>query len=201
MSVSKKIRADGDYLGITPILSQQAVTDRAMARPSASFTVGRAHWFALQVRTDRAFKVRDALRDAGIDEFLATYEETTRWSDRTKTSIRQLFPGYVFARVGVGREPAVLALPGVLQLLPTNLHPIAIPDDEIAALRAVIASKLPAVRCPYVAGNRVTIESGPLAGVSGVVVKTRDETRIVVGVEMLGRAVSVEIEAADLTKC
>ena len=44
------------------------------------------------------------------------------------------------------------------------------------------------------------IGSGPLTGVSGTVVRDGNSARLVVGVEMLGRAVSVEIDAADVKR-
>jgi hypothetical protein len=50
--------------------------------------------------------------------------------------------------------------------------PTAVPEEEeIAALRLVVESGLPARPCPYLeAGNRVNIEQGCLAGVSGILV-------------------------------
>ena len=45
------------------------------------------------------------------------------------------------------------------------------------------------------AGDLVTIDSGPLAGVSGVVKKTKGALRVVVSVEMLRRSIAVELDA------
>lgn len=158
-------------------------------------------WFVLQVQVSRVFRVRSWLRERDIGEWLPTFQESVRWSDRWKDIERPLFPGYVFARLTDETDTTdVLALPGVIQLLPTSLSPIAIDEDELDQLRVVLASRLPAVPCAYVAGSAVTIETGPLAGVSGVVVRTAGETHVIVGIEMLGRAVRVTVDAADITK-
>jgi transcription antitermination factor NusG len=154
----------------------------------------------LQVRTSWAFRVRDALLEAGVEAWFPTYTETVKWSDRSKAAEKQLFPGYVFARFASDEAAAVLEFPGIDRILPCNLHPIAIDDAEISSLRFALASKLPARPCPYVTGETVTIDSGALSGVSGIVVKTRGSARVVVGIEMLGRAVSIEMDAADIKK-
>lgn len=137
-----------------------------------------------------------------IEPLLPTWAEEVRWSDRTKTTVRPLFPGYVFARMwDDGCEfPVALQTPGVVQILPTSLNPLAIDDAEMDAVRRIMAAKVAVAPCEYVAGELVTIDDGPLAGVSGVVVRTRGALRVVVSVEILRRAVSVEIDAGTLIK-
>jgi transcription antitermination factor NusG len=158
-----------------------------------------AKWYALVVRSNRAFQVRDKLQELGIDEFLPTFTEQIRWSDRIKSTERQLFPGYLFAKLN-GDSSFVLNLPGVIQLLPSNLKPTSIDDAEIESLRIVTASQLPAVRVPYTPGTRVSVISGPLAGACGIVEKSSGAVRVILGIEMLGRAVSVMVDAEDLEK-
>jgi transcription antitermination factor NusG len=170
---------------------QQSVTDVGMPRSK--------EWYALVVRPNWAFKVRDRLNQIGIEQWVPTFIETVRWSDRTKTVERQLFPGYLFVRATAGEIPTVLELTGVTEILPSAMRPIAITDEEITNLRAAIASQPTGVRGPYVAGTRVSIESGPLSGASGIVVEAaRQKVRVLV--EMLGRPVKVAIEPAYLKK-
>jgi transcription antitermination factor NusG len=126
------------------------------------------------------------------------------WTDRSKVIIRPLFVGYTFVRFGCDPETFdasdVVRIPGVVQILPTSLNPFPISDAEIESLKIVLASNLPLSRCPYVAGETVFITHGALAGVSGVVIRTKGHTRVVVSVPMLMASVNVEIAAADLEK-
>lgn len=160
-------------------------------------------WYALVVRSNRAFVIRDQLRELGIDEFLPTYTERIQWSDRVKTVDRQLFPGYLFAKLN-GDVSEVLTLPGVLQLLPNSLQPIPIEDSEISSLKTVIASELPMAHVTFVKGETIMIRRGPLTGVCGVVsdvvARKQGSVRLIVGIEMLGRAVSVTVDAEDLER-
>jgi transcription antitermination factor NusG len=156
-------------------------------------------WYALVVRSNRAFKIRDRLQELGIQEFLPTFTETIQWSDRVKTTERQLFPGYLFAKLN-GDASSALNLPGVIQLLPSNIKPTSIDDQEISSLRTIIASQVPVQPCVYVAAQKVTIRSGPFEGVSGVVIRTRGAVQVIVGIEALGKAVKLTVDAADLEK-
>ena len=73
--------------------------------------------------------------------------------------------------------------------------PEPIAETEIAAIRTVVESELPAVPWPYLkTGNLVRIEFGPLAGLEGLVVTEKSRQRLVLSVHLLQRSVSVEID-------
>ena len=153
-------------------------------------------WLAARVRSAYAWKVRASLRDAGIEEFLPTYTEEVRWSDRTKTVERALFPGYIFLRVM--DVSAALRIAGIVQILASNLKPTPIPSDQIDAVRLVCLSAENVLPCAHVVGESVTVATGPLAGVTGTVKRVKGGLRLIVAIELLGRAISVEIDAADV---
>ena len=44
-------------------------------------------------------------------------------------------------------------------------------------------------------GERVRIKSGPLAGLQGLLVRQKNVYRLVISVEMLGRAAAVEVDS------
>jgi transcription antitermination factor NusG len=162
-------------------------------------------WYALRVASNREFRVWDWLGERGFEGFVPTVAEETRWSDRRKVIDRPLFPGYIFVRRAEGaRLDELLRIPGIVQALPTNLAPELVDEYEIANLRMALAvaraTGRPAAECPYVACELVTIERGPLAGIQGVVTRTRGAARVAVRIEILRRSVSVEVDVADLEK-
>jgi len=145
--------------------------------------------------------VRDALARLGYAVFLPTWSETVKWTDRTVITARPLFPGYLFVLLGEGVDiHHARCTRGVIQMLPNSFNPEPIADAEIENVRLVVASKLHATACPFVLGERVTVESGALAGVSGVIVRTRGTLRVVVSIEILQRSVSVELDADTVVK-
>jgi transcription antitermination factor NusG len=186
-----------------PFSDHIPVSDAAGARPPSISPVERApfNWYALRLRAQREFQVFGDLETLGIEAFLPTWKERVKWSDREKTAVRPLFPGYVFIRPkNVDELHRALMTRGVVQILPNSFAPAAIDENEVENVRRVVASKLNAVPCDFAAGDPITIDSGPLAGVSGVVVRTRGATRVVVSVEILRRAISVELDAGTLVK-
>jgi transcriptional antiterminator RfaH len=148
------------------------------------------------VRASRVYRVRDAVQELGIETYLPLIEERVSWSDRTKTVLRPLFPGYLFVRASdAGQLASMLQLRDVLRVLPFNRGPEAI---EIESLRQSLASQVPVTPCVFNAGQRVTIAAGPLKGVSGRVVRSSTQgkhPRLFVGVEMLGRGIEAEVDA------
>ncbi len=70
----------------------------------------------------------------------------------------------------------------------------------IENVRAALSTGARTIPCPYITGDEVLIEAGPLAGVKGIVQRTRNGTSVIVKIEMLQRAVSVEIDFRDLSK-
>ena len=79
-------------------------------------------------------------------------------------------------------------------MAPTDA-PAPVADDEISRIRTIQASGLPSQPWPYVrVGQRARIEWGALAGLEGVLIREKDALRVVVSVELLRRAVAVEID-------
>ena len=53
--------------------------------------------------------------------------------------------------------------------------------------------------CPFLkVGQRVRIRHGPLAGVEGILVRKKDNLRLVLSIDLQMRSVTVEVQAADL---
>lgn len=157
-----------------------------------------SRWYAVRVKPNHEFRVERGLADLGVENYLPFYIENVKWSDRTKRVNRLLFPGYVFVRMAVADIPSLLSVVGVLGVLPSNITPIAIDEEQIAAIGTILASNLPVETCEYQSGDAVRIGSGVLRGLAGVVVRTARSTRLIVSVEILRRAVAVEIDPSAL---
>jgi transcription antitermination factor NusG len=85
--------------------------------------------------------------------------------------------------------------PGVISILESADGPIPVPEQEIAAVKAMLESGLPFGACPFLQqGQPVIVERGPLRGTEGVVVRTKGSYRLVVSVFLLQRSISAEID-------
>lgn len=155
-----------------------------------------SNWYALHTRYQHEKAVTQILTRKGFEILLPLYESVRRWKDRTKVLSLPLFTCYVFLKGGLERRWEVLNTPGIYELLSTGGQPIAIPTAEIDAIQQVMKSgvRLEPHRLLKI-GERVRIKRGPLAGLQGLLVRKKNVCRLVVSVEMLGRAAAVEVDS------
>lgn len=159
-------------------------------------------WFAVRTRSRHEHSVRDQLAIKGIDAYLPTISRWSRWSDRKKKIDWPLFPGYCFARCVPDLRLRVLNCSGVVTIVSFSGHPAPIPDQEISAVRQLVASGLEYETYPFLRdGSLVEVVHGPLAGVVGRFVRKGANGRLILSVDMISAAVSVEVDAADVRPC
>lgn len=167
-------------------------TERGEACPMDPLSM----WFAVRTKARHEIVAARFVAARGIEQFVPLYLSRRQWSDRVKTVQLPLFDGYFFVRMdSVGFTP-VLEAPGVVNIVGIGGTPSPIPDHEVQAVRRLVASGLPACPHPYLkAGDRVRIKSGPLQELEGTLLRIRNQWRFVLVVEMLQRAVSVEVDS------
>lgn len=154
-------------------------------------------WFAVQTRSRYEHFAATHLRSKGYDLFFPVYRCRRRWSDRIKEIELPLFPGYLFCRFDLMNRLPILVTPGVIQVIGNGKAPIPIEDAEIAALQAVVRSKLPRQPWPFLQlGQKVRITCGPLCGFEGILLNLKGNHRLVLSVSLLRRSVAVEIDSA-----
>jgi len=152
-------------------------------------------WYALHVRPRFESLVELQLEGKGYEVFLPTYESKRRWSDRVKTVVQPLFPGYVFCHFNIESRLPILVTPGVNAIIGVGKTPIPVDQNEILALRSVVNSGVASCPCDYIQdGESVRVESGPLEGLVGIVQRSKNSERLIVSLTLLMRSVSVEID-------
>ena len=156
-------------------------------------------WFAIWTKSRHEQAVRTQLEQKAIEAFLPTVARWSRWKDRKKKIDWPLFPGYCFARFDPQDRLSVLKCGGVVNIVSTDGEPALIPDYEIQAIRQLVESDLAYDPCPLIReGMMVEVTHGPLKGVVGRLTRKNDKARLVLSVDLIGQAVSVEVDAADV---
>ena len=156
-------------------------------------------WYAVWTRSRHEQVVREQLQRKGLETFLPTITRWSRWKDRKKQIDWPLFPGYCFVRFdGVERLP-VLKCTGVVNIVAFDGDIVPIPEHEIEGIRRLVESDLQFDPCPLIReGMMVEVTHGPLKGVVGRLVCKGSHARLVLSVDLIGQAVSVEVDAADV---
>jgi transcription antitermination factor NusG len=150
-------------------------------------------WFAVWTRSRAEKAVHEQLARKGVEVFLPTVPRWSRWKDRRKRIDWPLFPGYCFARFDPADSLTVLTCTGVATIVSFDGQLAPIPDAEVEAVRRLVTSDLQYDPCPF-----IEVIDGPLKGVTGWLVKKDRHARLVLSVELIGRAVATTVDAADV---
>ena len=159
-------------------------------------------WFAVYTLSCREKQVSRHMELHAIEHFLPVTKTRRRWKNGCTVLVEEpLFPGYLFVRIEGSARPRVLAVPGVHSIVGTGKHPVPLPNFEIETLRRSV-DVLKIEPHPYLnVGERATILRGPLAGMTGIVVRKKNGLRFVLSLDLIMKSVAVEVDAADLEPC
>jgi transcription antitermination factor NusG len=182
-----------------------ATMSRARIHPAPpGFAAGvgpeEERWYACRTRARSEKKVGRLLTAGGVVSYVPLVERVRQWSDRAKAVSFPLFPGYVFARFSLAGLPRIVRTPNLVEVVRVDGAPTPLRDEEIDAVRALVEGAQQAGIEPsaheYLArGQEVRVAHGPFEGLHGILTELRGKTRIVVRLEAIRQAVSVEMES------
>jgi transcription antitermination factor NusG len=158
-----------------------------------------ARWYALTVRYQHERQTERTLQFKGFETLVPWYRSRRLWSDRIRDVDMPLFAGYVLCHFALTQRAQVLDTPGVASVVGFGGHAVALENSEIVGIQRVLASKLPLAPWPYLkAGDRVRVEHGAMRGLEGTLLRTKGALRLVIGVDLLQRAVAVELDRDEI---
>ncbi len=156
-------------------------------------------WYALWTRSRHESVVCRELAARGLEVFLPTVPRWSLWKDRRKQIHWPLFPGYCFAHFDPSAWLSVVNCNGVAGIVCFGGEPSPIPTHEIESIRRLVSSDLQYDPCPFVReGTMVEVVRGPLAGVTGRLIRKGTNSHLVLSVQSVNQSVSVQVEASDV---
>jgi transcription antitermination factor NusG len=167
----------------------------AIGNAAASSDEIGGSWCALYVRHQHEKAVAQILTSKGLEAFLPLYSAKRQWKDRVKQLSLPLFPCYLFLRYGFEHRLDVLTTPGVHGFVGVGGRAAPIPQAEMDAVRQIIKKGIsvePYAHLRY--GDWVRVKSGPLEGIEGFMVRKKNESRLVISVELLQKSAAVEVD-------
>jgi transcription antitermination factor NusG len=193
--------ADGAklYLGIAKMATRAAAVQPSVPQVQWTSNVDlQLRWYALYTCANHEKKAAKEIVRRGVESFLPVYKTTRRWSDRRVQVEVPLFAGYVFVHLALCDRLKILQVPGVVRLVGFGGLPTALPDEQMATLRAGL-NGVHAQPHPFLAvGRRVKIKRGPLAGMQGILLRRKGCLRVVLSIDLIMRSVAVDADAADV---
>jgi transcriptional antiterminator NusG len=159
-------------------------------------------WYALYAQVHHESKVHSRLSAKSFECLLPQMERWSRRRDRRKKIQVPIFPGYLFVRALLDNyeQVKILQTPGVVRIVRNEDGPLPVPDSQMSSLITLLNNASVLKVHPYLReGMQVRIVNGPLYGCEGILVRKRHEkSRLVVAIDIIQQAVSVEMNEDDV---
>ena len=184
----------------TPAAAFSAAPATSTTREEGIQTVYcEARWYAAYTSAHHEKRVAEQLRVRAVEYYLPLYSSVRQWKDRRVTLQLPLFPGYVFVRLALRDRLRVQQIPGLARLVGFNGTPASLPEEEMQALRTGLDNGVcGAPHRVLTTGRKVRVKNGPMAGLQGILRRCKSRARLVVSLELIQRAMFVEIDEADI---
>lgn len=159
-------------------------------------------WYAVFTIPRHEKRTASHLLQRHIESFLPLYKAKHRWKNRCTVIVElPLFPNYLFVRIDPQERLRVLRVPGVRSIVSCGPEPLPVPDQYISGLRDGLLKCEIEPHPGLEVGDRVSITTGPMAGMEGVLDRQKNTFRVVLKLEMIGRSVAVEVDLEDIRVC
>lgn len=157
-------------------------------------------WYAIRVKSNHEGVAAQGLAGKGFDVCVPRCPAASRQQACAFKQDAPLFPGYVFCRFNPLDRLPILTVPGVVHIVSFGGFPQPVEEEEMTAVLTMLRSGLQVASfLALPVGQRVLLEAGPLAGLSGVVLAHRNEERFVVSVSLLQRSIGVVVDRSWLS--
>lgn len=157
------------------------------------------NWYALSTKARHEKKVHHTLIQKGMTSYLPLQTFYRRWSDRYKKVQEPLFSCYIFVKIALRDRLSVLQTDGVVRLVAFNGIPATIPEDQINSIKTILENDYQIERVDYLTpGQRIEITQGPLKGVKGILAEIKNSHRLIVRIDSIMQAISIDIDYRDI---
>ena len=156
-------------------------------------------WFAVYTTPRHEKRAAQHLELRGMEYFLPLYSTQRKWKDGSRVTLNlPVFPSYVFVRTTRRERVRVLEIPSVLWMVGSKREPTPVPDFCIESLREAVRLRKIEPHPHLAVGERVRIKSGAMAGMEGILVRKKNDYRVVLRLEMTHQSFAMEVDAANL---
>ena len=155
-------------------------------------------WYAVYTQPHCETKALEHLLRQGYSAYLPRYRTRVSHARRRLAVQRPLFPRYLFAGIDRASMPwrPILSTFGVTDVVRAGDEPTPVPSEILTAIRQREEAGLfdrPDPRRSLRLGELVRVTAGALEDMVGRLVELRDEDRVVVLLELLGRVVRTQL--------
>lgn len=158
-------------------------------------------WYCLKVKPRSEIKVNSFIQKRKIETFLPLVTTIKYYSDRKKKIFVPLINGYVFVNCEPEeRKSAISMTPGAMHYLKFKGRYAEVKPIEIENIKIMLREpeKVKIEKDAIQKGNPVKIKSGVFSGLSGEIQEVRGNFKLLIRIEEISIAMSVEVKPTDI---
>ena len=158
-------------------------------------------WIVVRSKPRSEKVAHNELVKKNIESYLPLLKERRKWSDRKKWVEFPLFSSYLFARIDIKDSIFVLQTQGVNTIVKFGKQIAIVQNSVIEAIRLAMEGGYQLEPIEYfVEGNQVEVIAGPMKGVKGIVAKLKGQNRLIIKIDAIQQALSIQIESKFIRK-
>ena len=158
-------------------------------------------WIVVRSKPRSEKVAHNELVKKNIESYLPLLKERRKWSDRKKWVEFPLFSSYLFARIDIKDSIFVLQTQGVNTIVKFGKQIAIVQNSVIEAIRLAMEGGYELEPVEYfVEGNIVEVVAGPMKGVKGIVAKLKGQNRLIIKIDAIQQALSIQIESKFIRK-
>ena len=165
--------------------------------------ISSPRWYVVQTHAHAEARAMTHLQRQGFATYLPRYLRRRRHARRVETVAAALFPRYLFVAIDLAsqRWRAIQSTVGVARLVCNGADPATVPDAVLAQLRSREEGGFIQLPPPpqFTAGDQVCVLDGAFAACLGLFEGMRDEERVAILLDLLGRKVRVVLDVDLVT--
>jgi transcriptional antiterminator RfaH len=166
-----------------------------------STTARHSHWFVVQTHSHREALAIENLQQQRYVVYCPLIRRRVRHARRAYDAKRPLFPGYVFVAdtSAAHHWRPILSTLGVRSLIRVGDRPASLDGEFVAALRSREVDGV--IGLPdrnLKPGQRVAVQGGPMDGVVGTILETRENRRHLILLHLLNASIKANVEQRNL---
>lgn len=156
-------------------------------------------WYAIYTNPRAEKKVAILLQQKGIETYLPLVTTLKQWSDRKKKVTEPIFKSYLFVNIDYSKDYThVLNIPGVVKFIKIGGELTPIRVSVIEAIKFSLSNFDEITICENTIdiNQPVIIQSGPLKGLEGTILKKQSASYFLLTIEQLGTTIQAKLPAA-----
>jgi len=153
-------------------------------------------WYALYTKARAEKKVLEQLTQMGIKAYLPLKRVLRQWSDRKKWVEVPVISSYIFINIPETDYRRVFDARGVVAYVSYKGKAVTIPGHEIEAMRKTIENNIEfdVQQRELKKGEEITITSGPLQGVKGIIKEVHGNKKLYISISNIGYTLVINME-------